>query len=56
MVPIDGPEHNMYMSSFKLSICDRRAERTVKERDEGLKFTVLHATDSPHTPLPHMRK
>ena len=29
MVPIDGPEHNMYMSSFKLSICDRRAEPTV---------------------------
>ena len=23
MVPIDGPEHNMYVSSFKLSICDR---------------------------------
>ena len=38
MVLIDDPEHNMYVSSLKLSICDRRAERTVKERDEGLKF------------------
>ena len=34
MVPIDGPEHNMYVSSFKLSICDRRAERTVKEQPD----------------------
>ena len=31
MVLIDGPEHNMYVSSFKLSICDRRADRPVKE-------------------------
>ena len=31
MVPIDDPEHNMYVSSFKLSICDRRADRPVKE-------------------------
>ena len=29
MVPIDGPEHNMYVSIFKLSICDRRADRPV---------------------------
>ena len=31
MVPFDDPEHNMYVSSFKLSICDRRADRPVKE-------------------------
>ena len=36
MVPIDGPEHNMYVSSFKLSICDRRADRPVS----GCSFTV----------------
>ena len=34
MVPIDGPEHNMNVSSIKLSICDRRAERTVKEQPD----------------------
>ena len=34
MVSIDGPEHNMYVSPFKLSICDRRAERTVKEQPD----------------------
>ena len=36
MVLIDDPEHNMYVSSLKLSICDRRADRPVS----GCSFTV----------------
>ena len=42
MVPIDDPEHNMYVSSFKLSICDRRADRPVS----GCSFTVRSARRS----------
>ena len=42
MVLIDGPEHNMYVSSFKLSICDRRADRPVS----GCSFTVRSARRS----------
>ena len=42
IVPIDGPEHNMYVSSFKLSIRDRRADRPVS----GCSFTVRSARRS----------